>query len=379
MAVADLPSNPQSIAPYRVYLLDTNGAIVSPAAASGAGTEFAEDAAHSSGALGTLLLGVRRDADTSLSDTTGDYTPLQFDALGNLKVNVKAGTASGIVDNAGFTDGTTVVTLIAGVFDAVAGTALTENDAAAIRIDAKRALIGSIEDATTRGQGLAVNAAGSAQVQGQVASDGVAAGNPVYVGGYASTAAPTSMSADGDVVPVWLSRKGVVQAFLRDINNVDAFGEVQATPTAYTLLGRLKDLTSSGTPYDNILLPTTQILGSSGAGNQYTSDTNGWNKLVITLGGFSTNTAEAVALSWSTTVSDQATCKSAVDSITTLGTGKFFAPDGVVVLNTVTLWVTVGRTFEIDIDPLTPVKTYGVGVTNAVGGLKVQVTGLRAG
>lgn len=56
-----------------------------------------------------------------------------------------------IVDNAGFTDGTSKVMPSGYIFDEVAGTALTENDAAAARIDSKRAQVFVIEDATTRG------------------------------------------------------------------------------------------------------------------------------------------------------------------------------------------------------------------------------------
>lgn len=65
-----------------------------------------------------------------------------------------------IVDNAAFTDGTTRLMPGGYIYDEVAGTALTENDAAAARIDAKRAQIGVIEDATTRGHRAGVDAAG---------------------------------------------------------------------------------------------------------------------------------------------------------------------------------------------------------------------------
>jgi hypothetical protein len=69
-----------------------------------------------------------------------------------------------IVDNAGFTDGTSKVFMSGFIFDETAGTALTENDAAAARIDSKRSLVGVIEDATTRGQRAAVSAAGRLSV-----------------------------------------------------------------------------------------------------------------------------------------------------------------------------------------------------------------------
>lgn len=61
----------------------------------GGGTEFAEDAAHTTGDLGSMALGVRQDADTTPVSADGDYHSLIFDALGNLKVNIKAGSASG--------------------------------------------------------------------------------------------------------------------------------------------------------------------------------------------------------------------------------------------------------------------------------------------
>jgi hypothetical protein len=69
-----------------------------------------------------------------------------------------------VADNAGFTDGTTPVQPAGYVFDEVAGTALTENDAAAARIDSKRSQVTVLEDATTRGQRAAVSAAGRLSV-----------------------------------------------------------------------------------------------------------------------------------------------------------------------------------------------------------------------
>lgn len=61
-----------------------------------------------------------------------------------------------IVDNAAFTDGTTRIVPVGYIFDETAGTALTENDCAAARIDSKRAQVGVIEDETTRGQRASV-------------------------------------------------------------------------------------------------------------------------------------------------------------------------------------------------------------------------------
>lgn len=60
-------------------------------------------------------------------------------------------TAGGMQDNGAFVDNSSLVSPAGFIFDETAGTALTENDVAAGRIDSKRAQIMVIEDATTRG------------------------------------------------------------------------------------------------------------------------------------------------------------------------------------------------------------------------------------
>ena len=74
------------------------------------------------------------------------------DANGNHVLQVGGGAEAGPADNTAFTDGTTPVTPAGFVYDDVGGTALTENDAAAARIDSKRAQMVVLEDGTTRGR-----------------------------------------------------------------------------------------------------------------------------------------------------------------------------------------------------------------------------------
>ena len=65
----------------------------------------AEDAAHTSGDVGVMALGIRQDADAA-TGADGDYVPIQTDANGYLKVNIKAGAGSGgtsATDDAAFT------------------------------------------------------------------------------------------------------------------------------------------------------------------------------------------------------------------------------------------------------------------------------------
>lgn len=103
--------------------------------------------------------------------------------------------AEAVADNAGFTDGATRVTPAGYIFDEVAGTALTENDAAAARIDSKRAQVGVIEDATTRGQRAAVSSGGALKVDIPAAAAAIAKAEDVA-------------SADADVgVPAMAVRK----------------------------------------------------------------------------------------------------------------------------------------------------------------------------
>lgn len=55
----------------------------------GGGSQYNEDAVHSSGATGTIALAVRNDVLASLSGTDGDYSVLQVDADGALYVNAR--------------------------------------------------------------------------------------------------------------------------------------------------------------------------------------------------------------------------------------------------------------------------------------------------
>lgn len=122
----------------------------------------AEDAAHTSGDTGVMALAVRRDADTTLADTTGDYAPLQVNAAGSLKVAITSGAGSGgtsIADAAAFTRATTSVTPVAGVVETSAPT-LTNGNTGAVSLTTGGAMrvavtsggiTGAVEDAVASG------------------------------------------------------------------------------------------------------------------------------------------------------------------------------------------------------------------------------------
>jgi len=138
-----------------------------------------------------------------------------------------------VADNAAFTDGTTKVMPVGFIFDETAGTALTENDAGAGRIDAKRAQVMVIEDGTIRGstQRATVKAASTAAVAGDpalvvavspnntvpttsvgtVAHDAADSGAPVKVGAKAkSTLAGLTLVAADDRTDAYGDVDGVI-------------------------------------------------------------------------------------------------------------------------------------------------------------------------
>ena len=172
----------------------------------------AEDAAHTSGDTGVMALAIQKAAPANSAGTDGDYEPLQMSA-GRLWVSatvdaalptganvIGAVTQSGtwnvttvttvttvstvtavtditnwgnVIDNAAFTDGTTRVLMAGFIYDDVAGTALTENDAAAARINVNRAVVAAIEDGVTRARYVTVTAANALKVDGSAVTQPV--------------------------------------------------------------------------------------------------------------------------------------------------------------------------------------------------------------
>jgi len=86
--------------------------------------------------------------------------------IGKVDINsapqVAVNNVETLTDNAGFTDGTSKVFPSGYIFDESAGTALTENDVGAARIQANRAVVTVTEDGVTRGRYATVKAASTA-------------------------------------------------------------------------------------------------------------------------------------------------------------------------------------------------------------------------
>ena len=146
---------------------------------------------------------------------------------GRLQVDVITGggsNASVLVDNAGFTDGTSSVTTVGYIFDDVAGVALTENDVAAARIDSKRAVVFVGEDATTRTQKWAISAAGAL------------ASNITQVGGatISATVPLSSRLTDGTAFYTKTGQLATTAAFAQLSDQTTAVGVIAGTTALKT-------------------------------------------------------------------------------------------------------------------------------------------------
>ena len=118
-----------------------------------AGAEYAEDSGHTSTDTGNFILGVRNDTLAYLGGADGDYVPFQMNALGALYVT----NSSVIVDDAGFTPGTSSIQMVGAEFDDSGPDSVDEGDGGAIRMSANRNLYTTIRDAAGNERGVNVD------------------------------------------------------------------------------------------------------------------------------------------------------------------------------------------------------------------------------
>lgn len=236
----------------------------------------AEDAAHASGDTGVMALGVRQDADAALG-ADGDYTPLQVDSNGYLKVNIKAGAGSGgtaMTDDSAFTPASSSVTPMGAFFDEVSPDTVNEGDIGAVRMSANRNLYVILRDGEGNERGAYVDTTGRLSVtdlaiqlalsdidailQSFINTDdgifSVASDKVVNMGGFYNNAAPDSVN-DGDVGILRMSANRNLYAQIRDAAgnerglNIDANGALAVGSvipgTGATNLGKAEDAAHS--------------------------------------------------------------------------------------------------------------------------------------
>lgn len=177
----------------------------------------------------SLLVGAQFNTSPT-TITSGSASPLQVDNAGNLLVNIKAGAGSGgtaLADEATFTEGTTSLTPIGGVFK-TSHTALTTGQAGALALTSAREALtqGKVWDGTNTAAvkaastaplatdtalvvGISPNSAGiiatgtqaspssayiSTVAAGDIAAAATDSGNPVKIGAKATNAEPTALT-----------------------------------------------------------------------------------------------------------------------------------------------------------------------------------------
>ena len=116
-----------------------------------------------------------------------------------------------VVDNAAFTDGTSRVSLSGYIFDETAGTALTENDAAAARVNANRAQVMVVEDGATRGQRQTVGTDGAALTRPPTPTQS-------FINSAATTNATSVKASAGTVFGIHCFNAGGAAAFVKFYN-----------------------------------------------------------------------------------------------------------------------------------------------------------------
>jgi hypothetical protein len=185
--------------PVAVAIVDGSGTQIT---SFGGGTQYTEDAAAAADPVGTVPILVRKDTPAAITSTDGDNVAQRGTNYGAAFVQVvssagafidsfggSGGTAQ--ADRSSFTDGTTNATPIAGVYNETASDP-TEDQAAAVRLTAKRAIHVNLRDAT----GAEVSVGGGTQYDEDTAS---AAGEKLTMAGVvrADTAA-SQVGSDGD-------------------------------------------------------------------------------------------------------------------------------------------------------------------------------------
>jgi hypothetical protein len=184
---------------YAPFSLDASGAL--RVTGGGGGTQYTEDAVAAADPVGTALNLIRKDTLAGLTSADGDNVAARGTDKGELYV--KHVDAIPVTDNAGSltVDGTVTANLAAG----------TNNigDVDILTIAAGDNNIGNVDIVTMPNVTLAAGT-NTNEVVGDVAQDVAVAGNPLLIGGRASAAAPTDMSADGDAVYLWTTLKGAL-------------------------------------------------------------------------------------------------------------------------------------------------------------------------
>lgn len=191
---------------------------------------FAEDSAHVSGHNGQFVMGVRNDANATLTSTDGDYSPLATDLAGRLKVVANVTSNTEYAEDSAHTTGAIGNFVLAVRNDVQGSLAGTDGDYAPIQVDAL-GRVRTITDLDLSGD--------------LVGDDDVDSEDPLKVGSRSVAGPLAALSAAGDkanVISDLYRRVYTLDtaniALVSTQQNVDNVGEVELAATA--LAGRRK-------------------------------------------------------------------------------------------------------------------------------------------
>jgi hypothetical protein len=166
------------------------------------------------------------------------------------------------------------------------GTAALTTSGGRLSVDASGAAVPVTDNASSLTVDQATAASLNAQVVGAVAQDSGVGSNPVTIGGRASTAQPTAMSADGDVVHLWANRRGAL---------VTASAPHAAlTGTPWTLAGSTAQYTTTQTSAALVTASASQQIVVTSVQIQAGGTTAGTMQLYFGTGAYSRGTTPAV-------------------------------------------------------------------------------------
>lgn len=204
---------------------------------AGGTTQYAEDTPSVAGDLLNMAGVVRVDSPATLADADGDRTQLQVNIFGALRVDGSgySQTVTGTVtvnnlgtfavqdsqklaDNSAFSHGSTPLEPVGFIFDEAATGVLVENNIAAARIDSKRAIVTTIEDATTRGLRATIRDLASNDALNVAIVDGAGA-QVTSFGGGTQYAEDTASVADELVTMAGVVRRDAIGTLVSATND----------------------------------------------------------------------------------------------------------------------------------------------------------------
>lgn len=171
-------------------------------------TQYVEDVALGATATGTLVVGRRDDILTTLTPVEGDAVGLRVNSMGALWSALHASDT----------------------LDVIAG----DTQGASASAVGRFAAYSMVFNGTTWDRARSGGVTGMRGIAGATAADAAIAAYPVTIGGRASAATPTAMSADGDVVNAWFTTRGALNTRLVDANGdpISVGGGTQYTEDA---------------------------------------------------------------------------------------------------------------------------------------------------